>query len=274
MTPPEVTGGGLVVDDLTVRYGGHVAVSELSLSAPSGQITGLIGPNGAGKTTTFNAISGLLRPTSGTLTFLGTDITGRSVPARARLGIGRTFQRMELYLSMTVAENVRLGAEGRLVGANPFRQLVSSRTDAAAIDAAAADALSRCGLESVTEVRVDQLSTGSKRLVELARALAGGYRMLLLDEPSSGLDQRETETFGEILRSCVQLDGTGMLLVEHDMSLVMSVCSRIWVLDFGRLICDGTPKQVQTSPLVKAAYLGSHAGLDHAEAALELAEAT
>jgi ABC-type branched-subunit amino acid transport system ATPase component len=265
---------GLAVADLSIRYGGHLAVSELSLNAPTGRVTGLIGPNGAGKTSTFNAISALLRPTSGTITFDGADITRRSVPARARMGIGRTFQRMELYTSMTVQENVRLGAEGTQVGSNPFRQLVSSRADTARVAELAVGAIDRCGLGPLAGVRVDQLSTGNQRLVELARALAGSYSLLLLDEPSSGLDQRETERFGEILSDRVAEGGLGILLVEHDMSLVMTICDHIYVLDFGKLICDGTPRQVQTSALVRAAYLGAADELSEAQREIELAEAT
>jgi ABC-type branched-subunit amino acid transport system ATPase component len=265
---------GLLVDDLSIRYGGHLAVADLSLAAPLGRITGLIGPNGAGKSSTFNAISGLLRPTTGTVTFDGVNITRRSVPARARMGIGRTFQRMELYLSMTVDENVRLGAEARQIGANPLRQLISSRADSRSVTDAAADAIDRCGLSHLRHVRADQLSTGNKRLVELARALAGSYRLLLLDEPSSGLDQRETERFGEILATTADEIGLGILIVEHDMALVMSICAHLYVLDFGLLIFDGTPAQVQASSIVRSAYLGTHDGLDKAEAAAELAEAT
>jgi ABC-type branched-subunit amino acid transport system ATPase component len=263
---------GLVVRDLAVQYGGHVAVSNLSFDAPLGRITGLIGPNGAGKTTTFNACSGLLAPTVGTVSFAGVDIGRHAAPARARLGLGRTFQRMELYTSMTVVENVELGAEARLIGANPLRQLVSTRADRTRVTDAAHAAIARCGLEAIAHVRVDQLSTGNKRLVELARALAGDYRLLLLDEPSAGLDQRETKQFGELLAACNAGDGLGLLLVEHDMSLVMSVCSHIYVLDFGVLIFDGTPSEVRHSAAVRAAYLGAEEGLEEAEAAAEKAE--
>jgi ABC-type branched-subunit amino acid transport system ATPase component len=177
---------GLDVDDLSVRFGGVLAVDELSLRAPAGQITSLIGPNGAGKTTTFNACTGLVRPTSGRVQIDGTDVTGTTPQRRAQLGLGRTFQRMELFDSLTVRENVSLGREARLSGDRPWAHLVCSRRDAALIDQSTEAALALCGIEALTDRPVRGLSTGQRRLVELARAAAGGFSMLLLDEPSSG----------------------------------------------------------------------------------------
>ena len=246
----------LEVEDLTVRFGGVLAVEGLSLTAPAGQITTLIGPNGAGKTTTFNACTGLVRPTGGRVQINGTDVTASPPQRRAQLGLGRTFQRMELFDSLTVRENVALGREARLSGHRPWTHLTCSRRDAAMIIDATAAAVALCGIEALADRPVRGLSTGQRRLVELARATAGGFSLLLLDEPSSGLDHAETEAFGRILRALVDERGSAILLVEHDMSLVMSVSSHLYVLDFGRLIFEGTPADAQTSEAVRHAYLG------------------
>jgi ABC-type branched-subunit amino acid transport system ATPase component len=249
----------LEIVDVSVAYGGHKAVSNVSLHAPLGRITGLIGPNGAGKTTTFNACSGLLRPTTGTVRLNERDITHRPPSARARLGLGRTFQRMELVNAMTVRVNVALGAECPLVGLNAIRQVFSTGGQRRAVAEATTSALELCGIGHLADRTVGTLSTGQKRLVELARTLAGGFRLLLLDEPSSGLDEEETERFGAILQNVVAERGLGILIVEHDMALVMAVCQFLYVLDFGHLIFEGTPAEVQASDLVRAAYLGSEA---------------
>jgi ABC-type branched-subunit amino acid transport system ATPase component len=256
---PALTADGLAVEGLSVVYGGNKAVTGVSLCAPLGRITGLIGPNGAGKTTTFNACSGLLRPSSGVIRLLGTDITGSSPAARARLGLGRTFQRMELVNAMTAQTNVALGAECRLVGVNPFRQVLSRVAERRRIEQATDEALEICGIAELARCTVGTLSTGQRRLVELARVLAGDFRLLLLDEPSSGLDEEETERFGDILAQVSVERGVGILLVEHDMALVMAVCQRIFVLEFGHLIFQGTPAETQHSDLVRSAYLGSEA---------------
>jgi ABC-type branched-subunit amino acid transport system ATPase component/branched-subunit amino acid ABC-type transport system permease component len=254
--PVRVDPGDLQVRDLRVRFGGVVAVDGVSLDAPTGRVTGLIGPNGAGKTTTFNVCSGLQRPTDGRVLLDGRDVTRSSPAARARTGVGRTFQTAELLDSLTVAENVAIGAEGSLAGALPTNHVVAKRSDKRAVAARTAEALTLCGLSDLAAEPAAILSTGQRRLVELARCLAGPYRVLLLDEPTSGLDRSETEQFGAILKQVVAERGVGILVVEHDMSFVMDVCEHVYVLDFGRLIFDGTPAQVQASPLVRAAYLG------------------
>lgn len=251
---------GIVVKDLTVRYGGLVAVDSVSLQAPLGLVTGLIGPNGAGKTTTFAACSGLVRPSSGRIHLFGADVTAESAQARARRGMGRTFQRMELFESLTVIENVALGREARLAGANPFRHLRAARSERQVVAEATEMAMGQCRLGPIAHRRVTDLSTGQRRLVELARAVASGASLLLLDEPSSGLDNAETASFGTSLRSLVEGEGLGILLVEHDMALVMSVCDYLYVLDFGRLLFEGPPAEVTASNEVRAAYLGSEAG--------------
>jgi ABC-type branched-subunit amino acid transport system ATPase component/branched-subunit amino acid ABC-type transport system permease component len=247
---------GLEVKDVKIRFGGHVAVNDVSLEAPMGRITGLIGPNGAGKTTTFNACSGLLKPTTGQILLKGEDISSRSPAVRARLGLGRTFQRMQLFDTMTVAENVMLGREARIAGGNLLTQVLSKPGDREELNRAATEALRLCGITHLADIQAGLLSSGQRRLVELARALAGSFEILLLDEPSSGLDRSETETFGRVLQHVVRERGTAILLVEHDMALVMGICSYIYVLDFGQLVFQGTPSEVSASDKVRAAYLG------------------
>jgi ABC-type branched-subunit amino acid transport system ATPase component len=245
------------VSGLTVRFGGLRAIDSASFEAPIGRITGLIGPNGAGKTTAFNAISGINRNISGQIVFDAKDILGAAPPARGRMGLGRTFQKVELGDSLTVFDNVQLGAECGQAGSRLVGQLVAPPHERLASLAAAHDAMSLCGISHLAGTQAGALSTGQRRLVELARCLAGRFDLLLLDEPSSGLDHDETERFGEILQHVVAERGCGILLVEHDMSLVMEVCQYIYVLDFGRLIFEGTPAEVGSSAEVQAAYLGS-----------------
>ncbi len=252
---------GLVIDDLTIRYGGAVAVSGLSLDAPVGLLTGLIGPNGAGKTTTFNACSGLLKPSAGRVHLFGEDVSHLGPPVRARRGLGRTFQRMQLFDSLTVEQNIALGREAAMAGGSPLRQLLCTARDRQLIATSRDESIELCGLAPLGDRRVGSLSTGQRRLVELARVLAGDFRFLLLDEPSSGLDKAETEAFGDILRAALSRRQIGILLVEHDMDLVMRICDHIYVLDFGQLIFDGGPAEVQRSDIVRAAYLGSEAAV-------------
>jgi ABC-type branched-subunit amino acid transport system ATPase component/branched-subunit amino acid ABC-type transport system permease component len=254
---PSPAGDGLEIDKLTVRFGGLTAVDALTLRAPFGRITGLIGPNGAGKTTTFNACSGLVRPSSGKVAYAGTSIVRRSPAARARMGIGRTFQRVELWESLTVLQNVALGREAPMAGGSFVRQLSGKPGDRDEIDEAVREAVQLAGIGDITDRRVSDLSTAERRLVELARALAGPFELLLLDEPSSGLDSTETRAFGQLLQNVVELRGTAILLVEHDMSLVTQVCEYIYVMDFGRLIFEGPPHDVMSSQIVRAAYLGT-----------------
>lgn len=248
---------GLAVSDLRVTFGGLTAVGGISLHAPRGRITALIGPNGAGKTTTFNACSGVIRPTTGIVRFDGDDVSRLSVQARARRGLGRTFQRMELFDSLTVGENVALGREAGQAGSNAVRQLVARPAERREAEAAAAEAMELCGITDWAGRSAGSLSTGQRRLVELARVLAGRFSLLLLDEPSSGLDGDETEAFGAVLQAVVRERGCGILLVEHDMSLVMGICDYVYVLDFGLLVFEGTPPEVQASEVVRQAYLGS-----------------
>jgi ABC-type branched-subunit amino acid transport system ATPase component len=249
-------GDGLQVRDLRVAFGGLVAVDGLSFSVPLGRITGLIGPNGAGKTTTFDACSGLNRRIGGQISLRGKELTKVGASARGRLGLGRTFQRMALCDRLTVAENVALGRESALGGASVLGQLLATRSQRSDTLAATRSAMDLCGITKLAGTQAGALSTGQRRLVELARCLAGQFDVLILDEPSSGLDHAETEALARILRRTVVERGCGILLVEHDMSLVMNVCEYIYVLDFGELLFEGDPPGVAASPEVQAAYLG------------------
>ncbi len=237
---------GLDASGITVRFGGHEALRSVDLVAPPGQVTGLIGPNGAGKTTLFNVLCGLQRTTAGDVRLDGTVLTKMAPHRRARRGLARTFQRLETFTLLTVRENVLAGAEFRRRWADTD-EAPSAVTD---------ELLTRLELGDVADERVDTLPTGRARLVELARALAAAPTMLLLDEPSSGLDERETEALGLVLQE-VAARGPGILLVEHDMSLVMSVCEDLTVLDFGAVIARGVPDDVQADPIVQQAYLGA-----------------
>lgn len=247
---------GLAVHGLHVSFGGLVAVDGVEVEAPPGRVTGLIGPNGAGKTSTFDAVSGINRRYEGSIVLHGGLIDHLSTAGRARRGIGRTFQRMELCTTLDVLENVALGAECAYAGARPLAHLAARPTHRAKVLAAAWDAVETCGLADLATAAVGTLSTGHRRLVELARCLAGTFDVLLLDEPSSGLDPRETALFAALLRRIVAERGVAVLLVEHDMGLIMEVCDHVYVLDFGRLIFEGTPAEVASSDLVKSAYLG------------------
>jgi branched-chain amino acid transport system ATP-binding protein len=237
----------LEVRGATVRFGGHVAVNEVDLDVEPGSITGLIGPNGAGKTTLFNVITGLQDTVSGRVRLDGADITDSKAHLRARRGIARTFQRLEVFGSLTARENLQTAAEIRRSW---------SRDRSVDIHAEVERLLDLVGIRSVAEERVDAMPTGLARLVELGRALATRPKLLLLDEPASGLDESESDSFAELL---VELSEGGMsiLLVEHDVQLVMKVCASIYVLDFGSILASGTPSQIQKNQAVLDAYLGS-----------------
>jgi branched-chain amino acid transport system ATP-binding protein len=236
----------LSAENISVRFGGVVALSEADLEVETSRVTGLIGPNGAGKTTLFNVITGLQDPTAGRVILDGTDITSRTPYKRARMGIARTFQKLEAFSSLSARDNVLVAAEL----ANSWEK---SRHKARSV---ADNMLERVGITDVAEFMVGTLPTGTARRVELARALATNPRVLLLDEPSSGLNEEETQGMADLLRQLVQ-DGLAVLLVEHDMSFVMSTCELIHVLDFGQIIAVGTPGEIQGNPKVQTAYLGS-----------------
>jgi len=236
----------LSAEDVVVRFGGLRALSEANLEVEPGRVTGLIGPNGAGKTTCFNVITGLQEPTSGRVVFDGKDITATNPFKRARMGIARTFQKLEAFSSLSARDNVLVAAEQR-------KAWDKSKFDPGQV---ADEMLERVGIAEVSDFMVGTLSTGTARRVELARALATDPKVLLLDEPSSGLNEEETEGMARLLRMLVK-DGLAVLLVEHDMSFVMGTCEFIYVLDFGQIIATGTPAEVQADPMVQAAYLGA-----------------
>jgi branched-chain amino acid transport system ATP-binding protein len=239
--PPDAEGAAaLVVHDVSVHFGGVAALSGVSLRAEAGAVSGLIGPNGAGKTTLFNVITGLQRPNSGSVSLGGTDVTRARTYRRARLGMARTFQRLELFSTLSAADNVRVGLE------------VGGRSSS---PSAALDLLERVGVGEEAAAPVSSLPTGSARLVELARALSTDPKVLLLDEPFSGLDEHESATLGRLLTS-LAAEGRAIVLVEHDTDLVLQICSTVHVLDFGRVIASGPPDAIRQDPAVQEAYLG------------------
>jgi len=232
---------------ITVRFGGNTAVNDVSLTVEEGQITGLIGPNGAGKTTLFNTITGLQKPTSGRVLLDGADITRLSPAKRARRGMARTFQRLELFLSLSVRDNVRVAGDVLKATGRRRRFDLDEETDRV---------LERTGLTDIAHKDVSDVPIGRARVVEVARALMTSPRVLLLDEPASGQTERETEAFAELLVG-LAAEGLAICLVEHDLPLVMRLCSTIHVLDYGSLIASGTPQEVKESPEVIAAYIGT-----------------
>jgi branched-chain amino acid transport system ATP-binding protein len=243
----------LRVESASVVFGGLNALSSVDLDVPEGTITGLIGPNGAGKTTLFNVVCGLQETTTGRTAFEGRDMAGLGPHERARLGIARTFQRLEIFGSLGVRENVLVAAEIRKRWS---RESVDVRDQTS-------DILNLVGIGHLADARADSLSTGLARLCELARALATRPKLLLLDEPSSGLDEGETNVLAGLLERLAS-DGLAILIVEHDVELVMRLCSTISVLDFGRRIAAGTAAEVKADPAVQAAYLGTEGAGDAA----------
>jgi ABC-type branched-subunit amino acid transport system ATPase component len=254
----------LAADAVTVRFGGVVALDDVNLAVPPGATIGLVGPNGAGKTTLFGVLSGLLRPRAGRVTMHGADVTGSSPQARARMGLARTFQRMELFTELTVrehlvvAQRVREGRQSVLGFARDLTGLGErpGKGEREVVDSI----LELLGLGAIADRPAVSVPLGTGRLVEVARALASEPTVMLLDEPSSGLDVHETEQLGEALRRVRAERGTAFVLVEHNVEFVLELSDRVTVLDFGRVLVEGTPDEIRRSSEVQAAYFGAPVG--------------
>jgi|1186.fasta_scaffold78256_2 ABC-type branched-subunit amino acid transport system ATPase component len=270
LTEPAGDGRTPVIEanNVTVRFGGLVALSDVSLRVPPATIIGLVGPNGAGKTTMFNVLSGLLRPQEGEVFLAGQKVTRSAPSKRSRLGLARTFQQLELFMGLTVREHIVLGYRVR----NERRRLWSDLITAGALHRTGATERDRVDhlldlldLRSVADTAASVLPLGTARRVEVARALATGPSVVLLDEPSSGLDGHETAQLGGALRTVVEQEQISLLLVEHDVAMVLGLSSEVAVLDFGVRIAHGTPDQIRNDAAVRAAYLGDDEAIEGTE---------
>jgi branched-chain amino acid transport system ATP-binding protein len=259
--PPSTETGKVLLDarSISIRFGGIQALEDVSLTVDEGEILGLVGPNGAGKTTMFNCLCGQARPNAGTVWFAGECLDGLPVFKRARLGIGRTFQRLEVFPEMTPREHVLVADRARRGDGRLWKDLLNmggpKKDEIDGSDAI----LELVGLADVADQPVASLSLGHCRLVEIARAVATRPRLLMADEPSSGLDVAETAALSNVLRRIQSEHGTAVLLVEHDLDMVSQVVDRVQVLDFGHTIAAGSLQEVMEDPAVRRAYLGKTA---------------
>jgi branched-chain amino acid transport system ATP-binding protein len=248
----------LSLNGITRRFGGLIAVDGVDLAVAKGGVTAVIGPNGAGKTTLFNIISGFQAPNAGRIVFDGIDITGHPPEAIAAAGVVRTFQLVQLFQNLSVLENVKVGSHLHTTGGLWSAVLRLPRTRAAerALEARARELLAFVGLDAAADEEANALAYGQQRLLEIARSLAAGPRLLLLDEPAAGLSVEETRRLAAAIRTIAER-GTTVLLIEHDMKLVMNTADTVAVLDFGRKIAEGPPETVREDAAVIAAYLGA-----------------
>ena len=247
----------LKLESVSKTFGGVKALEDISFELPRGIVGGLIGPNGAGKTTLFNVITGAYTADAGEVFFDGTSVRGKKLHDVVKSGIARTFQNVELFESMTVIENVMVGCHVRTRSGfwGAVLRLPKMLGEERQIREKAMNLLEFVGLSEQADQRSGDLPFGWQRLVEIARAMASDPKLLLLDEPAAGLNATETRQLGDLLKK-IQSQGITLLLVEHDMSLTMNVCSRIVVLDRGRMLCQGTPREIQSDESVMSAYLG------------------
>jgi ABC-type branched-subunit amino acid transport system ATPase component len=245
--------------DVVVRFGGVTALDGVSISVPPASLVGLVGPNGAGKTTLFSVCSGLLKPNAGQVYIGGVDVTDASPQDRARRGLARTFQQPELFMGLTVREHLVLAYRARHRRSRLWKDMItpgSLRKPERAETERVQHLLELLSLVDIADVPVEVLPFGTTRLVEVGRALATSPSLVLLDEPSAGLDQWESERLADALRRTVDDEHLSMLLVEHDVAMVLSLSSYVFVLDFGELLAAGPPEIIRRDPRVKAAYLG------------------
>ena len=251
----------LVTQALRKEFGGLVAVDDVDFTVPTGAIVSLIGPNGAGKTTFFNMLTGVYKPTAGRLFFADEDMTGKPPHAFTQRGIGRTFQNIRLFQNMTALENVMVGMHTRLKG-NLFEAILRTprvKREETAARGRARELLSFSGLQRKDNVIGRSLSYGDQRRLEVARALATEPRLLLLDEPTAGMNPQETAEFTNFVGRLRDEQGLSVLLIEHDMHVVMGISDRVTVLDYGEKIAEGTPQEIQRNERVIEAYLGTAA---------------
>jgi|HubBroStandDraft_6_1064221.scaffolds.fasta_scaffold134310_3 branched-chain amino acid transport system ATP-binding protein len=255
--PAGVADGSLLVRGVTVQFGGLTALDDVSLTAGPRQVTGIIGPNGAGKTTLLNVLCGFVKPDAGQIQFDGRELTKIRPHRLARLGIARTLQSIGLFGGLSVIENVMVGATSKARAGfwSALLGLPRSDRDERRLRDQAMQALDRVGIADLADSLPGALPHGPRKRVALARALVAQPRLLLLDEPASGLSESELPELGELMTKLAE--DTSVVVIEHRMDLMMSVCNTIFVLDFGKVIAAGAPEQVQSDPAVTAAYLGA-----------------